>query len=90
MANIRSAEKNIRKTARRTAHNQTVTSRMRTLRKKVLAAVEAGDSKAASDSLSAYASAVDKAAKTSVIHKNAASRAKSRMALRVGKLQVKA
>ena len=29
MANIRSAEKNIRKTAARTAHNQTVKSRMR-------------------------------------------------------------
>lgn len=48
MANIRSAEKNIRKTAVRTAHNQTVKSRMRTLRKNVLTAVEKKDAAAAS------------------------------------------
>ena len=40
MANIRSAEKDIRKTTVRTAHNQTVKSRIRTLRKKVIAALD--------------------------------------------------
>ena len=47
MANIRSAEKDIRKTTVRTAHNQTVKSRIRTLRKKVLAAIEKKDAAAA-------------------------------------------
>ena len=86
MANIRSAEKNIRKTAVRTAHNQTVKSRMRTLRKNVLTAGEEKDATAASTSLSAFASAADKAAKTNVIKKNTASRLKSRLALKVGAL----
>lgn len=85
MANIRSAEKNIRKTKTRTAHNQAVKSRLRTLRKKVVAAVEKGDAKAAEASLSEFASAADKAAKTKVIHKNAAARLKSRAAAKLAK-----
>lgn len=86
MANIRSAEKNIRKTTVRTAHNQTVKSRIRTLRKKVLAAVDKKDAAAASASLSEFASAADKAAKTHVLKKNTSSRLKSRLALKVGAL----
>jgi len=62
MANIRSAEKDIRKTTARTAHNQTVKSRIRTLRKKVVAAIEKKDAAAAAASLSEFASAADKAA----------------------------
>jgi small subunit ribosomal protein S20 len=85
MANIRSAEKNIRKTKTRTAHNQTVKSRIRTLRKKVLAAVESGDVKAANASLAEFASAADKAAKTHVIHQNTAARLKSRVASKLAK-----
>lgn len=86
MANIRSAEKNIRKTTVRTAHNQTVKSRMRTLRKNVLSAVDKKDAAVASKNLSEFASAADKAAKTNVIKKNTASRLKSRLALKVGAL----
>lgn len=85
MANVRSAEKNIRKTAARTVRNQAVKSRIRTLRKKVLSAIEKGDVKAANESLAEFASAADKAAKTKVMHKNAASRLKSRLALKIGK-----
>jgi small subunit ribosomal protein S20 len=59
---------------------------MRTLRKNVLTAVEKKDAAAAGTSLSAYASAADKAAKTNVIKKNTASRLKSRLALKVGAL----
>jgi small subunit ribosomal protein S20 len=86
MANIRSAEKNIRKTTARTAHNQTVKSRIRTLRKKVLTAIEKKDAAAASASLSEFASAADKAAKTNILKKNTSSRLKSRLALKVGAL----
>ena len=85
MANIRSAEKNIRKTKTRTAHNQTVKSRIRTLRKKVLTAIDKGDTKGANAALAEFASAADKAAKTKVIHKNAASRLKSRVASKLAK-----
>lgn len=86
MANIRSSEKDIRKTRKRTAHNQSVKSRIRTLRKKVLAAVDKGDVALANSSLSELASAADKAAKTKVLHKNTSSRMKSRLALKIGAL----
>ena len=86
MANIRSSEKDIRQTAVRTIHNQTVKSRIRTLRKKVLAAVESKDAAAAAAGLSEFASAADKAAKTKVLKKNASSRLKSRLAIKVGAL----
>lgn len=89
MANIRSSEKDIRKSAKRTAANQAVKSRIRTLRKKVLAAVEKGDATAASAGLNEFASAADKAAKTSVLHKNASARLKSRLAVKVGALTKK-
>lgn len=89
MANIRSSEKDIRKSAKRTAANQAVKSRIRTLRKKVLAAVDKGDAVAASAGLSEFASAADKASKTSVLHKNASARLKSRLAVKVGALTKK-
>ncbi len=85
MANIRSSEKDIRRTASRTARNQTVKSRIRTLRKNVLAAIAKGDTKAANAALGEFASAADKAAKTKVLHKNTAARMKSRMASRIAK-----
>lgn len=87
MANTRSAEKNIRKTAKRTLANNSVKSKLRTLRKKVLTAVDSGDAAAAQTSLSAFAAAVDKASKTKVIHSNTSSRMKSRMALKLKALK---
>ncbi|HYF35288.1 MAG TPA: 30S ribosomal protein S20 [Prosthecobacter sp.] len=89
MANIRSAEKNIRKTTARTAANQAVKSRIRTLRRKVLSAIEKGDATAASASLGEFTSAADKAAKTKVLHKNTSSRLKSRLATKVSALTKK-
>ena len=43
MANTKSALKRIRQTATRTARNRAVTSKLKTLRKKVAAAVETSD-----------------------------------------------
>lgn len=85
MANTRSAEKNIRKTRAHTVRNRATKSRIRTARKKVLAALESGDEKGAQALYNVFASAADKAAKTKVIHKNAASRLKSRIALKFAK-----
>lgn len=90
MANIRSSEKDIRKTIKRTAANQAVKSRIRTLRKKVLSALESGDAATASASLNEFSSAADKAAKTKVLHKNTSSRLKSRLATKVSALTKKA
>ncbi len=80
MANTRSAEKNIRKTAARTVRNRANKSRIRTLRKKVLVALKKGDKTQAQTAYNEFASAADKAAKKHVIHKNTASRLKSRIA----------
>lgn len=86
MANIRSSKKDIRRTEKRTALNQAKKSRIRTLRKKVLTAVTAGDASAAQAAYNEFASAADKAAKTTTLHKNTASRLKSRVAAQIAKI----
>ena len=77
MANSPSAIKNIRKTARQTARNRAVKSRLKTLHKDVTKAAASGEGEAAKKAAVRFVSAVDKAAKTKIIHKNAARRMKS-------------
>ena len=89
MANTRSAEKNIRKTAARTLRNRATKSRIRSIRKKVLGSLAKGDLKSAQAAYNEFASAADKAAKTNVIHNNAASRLKSRVAAKLKQLDKK-
>lgn len=78
MANTKSAIKAARKAARLTVRNQSVKTRLKTLHKKFDAAAKAGDAAAAKTAAAEYTSAMDKAVKSGVVHKNAASRAKSR------------
>ena len=83
MANTRSAAKQARAGLRREAHNRSIKSRLHSLEKKFLEAVSA---KKASDANALYrllSSALDKAAKTRVIHRNNASRKKSRLSARL-------
>ncbi|MBM3863722.1 MAG: 30S ribosomal protein S20 [Verrucomicrobia bacterium] len=80
MANHKSSLKRARQTVVRTERNRAVKTRIKTLRKKTLAAVAAGDKAAAAESASEFASAVDKAAKRSVIHANKAANLKSKTA----------
>jgi len=83
MANTRSAEKSIRQTRTRTRRNRVKKSRIRSLRKEALAALSSGDAAAAQKAYDKFASVADKAAKTKTLHKNTASRLKSRMAARL-------
>jgi small subunit ribosomal protein S20 len=83
MANIKSSKKSIRQTKTRTLRNQAIKSRVRTYRKRVAAALASGNFELANKELSLFAAVADKAAKKNVIHKNKASRLKSRMALKV-------
>jgi small subunit ribosomal protein S20 len=53
---------------------------LKTLHKKFSAAVTAGDPEAVRQVGAAYASAMDRATKSGVVHKNAAARAKSHVA----------
>lgn len=83
MANNASARKRIRQTERATARNRAVKSRLRTFKKQVLSSIEEGDAEKVQAAYNDFASAADRAAKNNVIHKNAASRMKSRMASKV-------
>lgn len=80
MANTKSAIKAARKTERLTARNKNVKTRLKTLHKKFEEAIKSNDAAVAKTMASAYSSAMDKAVKSGVVHKNAASRAKSHVA----------
>ena len=80
MANTKSAIKAARKTQRLTLRNKAVNTNLKTLHKKFVAAVKANDAAAAKVAGAAYASAMDKATKSGVVHKNAAARAKAHVA----------
>lgn len=80
MANTKSAIKAARKAARLTTRNQGVKTRLKTLHKKLDAAVAAKDAAAIKAAAVLYTSAMDKAVKSGVVHRNAASRAKAHVA----------
>jgi len=82
MPNTKSAKKSVRTNARKTEQNRHVKSRVRTLEKNFLKAVESGDKEAAVTALKAVYSALDTAAKGSVIASATAGRKKSRLAAR--------
>ena len=73
MANTKSAAKRARQTQRRALRNRQVLSRIRTLGKR------AGDANIQSADIIALISAIDKAAKHGIIHRNAAIRRKARL-----------
>jgi small subunit ribosomal protein S20 len=77
MANIKSAAKRARQAVKRTEHNSSILTGLKTQQKKFRKAVAAGDLKAAEAGYGSIVSALDKAAKRGVIHKNAANRRKS-------------
>jgi small subunit ribosomal protein S20 len=80
MANTKSAIKAARKSTRLHDRNQGVRTRLKSLHKKLEAAIKAKDAAAAKAAGIAYVSAMDKAAKTGVVHANTASRAKAHAA----------
>jgi small subunit ribosomal protein S20 len=77
MANTQSAIKAARKTVRLTLRNKGAKTRLKTLHKGFDTAVKSGDAAAAKAAGIAYLSAMDRAVKSGVVHRNAASRAKS-------------
>jgi len=80
MANTSSALKAARQTERRTLRNKAEKTHLKTLRKQFNAAVSSEDKDAVKKAGPALASAMDKASKTGVVHKNAAGRTKSTIA----------
>jgi len=80
MANTKSAIKAARRAVRQALRNKGIGTRLKTLHKAFEAAAKSGDAKAAKAAGSAYVSAMDRAVKSGVVHRNAASRAKSHAA----------
>lgn len=87
MPNTKSAERRMRNSARKNTRNQAVKSRLKTLERRFLATVKAGNKDEASKALSEVSSGFDKAAKTGVIHSGKADRKKSRFSLRLASLK---
>ena len=74
MANTRSAAKRSRQALGRAVRNRSVKTHLRRLQKQIRSAPERS-----ADQIRAAISAIDKAAKAGVIHRNAANRRKARL-----------
>jgi small subunit ribosomal protein S20 len=77
MANIKSAKKRILVIEKRTLVNKIARTKLKTIVKKFVAAVESGDKAAATVAYTAAVKAVAQAAARGIIHKNAAAHKKS-------------
>ena len=83
MANIKSAKKRARQAVKRNQQNVSQRSQMRTSVKKVLKEIEGGNKANAEAALQSATSSLDSSASKGLIHKNKASRHKSRLTARI-------
>lgn len=82
MPNTRSAKKNLRKSEKRRASNQSVKSALKTFVRSAKQSAGEGD---AEEKLRKAVKNLDKAAERGIIHKNQAARRKSRLAKAINK-----
>jgi small subunit ribosomal protein S20 len=87
MANHLSALKRARQTEKRTARNRANTSRLRGALRELREVIAKGDKQSAEQTYRATVSALDKAIQKGTLHKNTASRYKSRLSKRVTALK---
>ena len=87
MANIKSAIKRIRSSARKQKRNRVVRGQARTAVKNAHAALDARKADEAQASIQEAVSALDSAAGKGMIHKNNAARRKSRLMKQLNQLQ---
>ena len=78
MPNIKSAIKRQKQSIERTARNKVRKSRITTAKRKMLTAIQMGDTAKSESSYREFCSALDKAAKAGVIKANRADRSKAR------------
>lgn len=86
MPNIASAKKRVRQSEKRRLQNASQRSTMRTMMKRVLAAVVSGDKDASKEAYQKAQPIIDRMANKGLIHKSTAARYKSRLNARVKKL----
>jgi small subunit ribosomal protein S20 len=79
MANTKSAIKAARKSIRNASRNQAIKTRLKTLSKAVTAAAAGTDAEKTRAAAIAYSSALDRAVKSNVIHRNSASNHKAQV-----------
>ena len=86
MANIKSQKKRILTNEKARLRNNSYKSELKTLIRKVDAAVESGNKEAATETLRNASRKLDKAVSKGVLHKNTAANKKSGLAKKVAKL----
>ena len=79
MANSAQARKRARQTIKQRSHNMAQRSEIRTAIKKVRKAIEEGNQEAAMKQMHESQSVIDRIADKKIMHKNTASRTKSRL-----------
>lgn len=89
MANHFSALKRARQTEKRTVVNRTNKSRMRTALRHMREALASGNPEAAAQAFRSTVSILDQAVQKRVLHKNTASRYKSRLSARLQVVKAK-
>ncbi len=87
MAHTKSALKRARQAKKRTLRNRISKSEIRTLLKRTMKAIEAGDGAKARSEFRLASRGLDKAARHRAIHPNEAARRKSRLAKRIAALK---
>ena len=85
MANIKSAKKRILVNEKKAERNKSIKSKVKTMIKKVDAAVATGDAEVAKASLLTAVTEIDKACSKGIYHKNTAARKVSRLTKAVNK-----
>lgn len=86
LPNIKASILSVKSDAKRRAKNAAEKSRVRTVSRHVLEAVDAGNVEEAKSRLQAACKTIDQAAANKVFHKNCAARKKSRLARKVNAL----
>lgn len=86
MANIKSAKKRIKVIETKTLRNKIIKSSLKTTIKKFLASVESKNVEEAKVNFTAAVKALDMAESKGIIHKNKASRNKSKLAFKLNEL----
>ncbi|MFH1547488.1 MAG: 30S ribosomal protein S20 [bacterium] len=87
MANLASSKKAIRQTKTKTARNTKKLGKLDTLVKKTLKLITLGEKKLAIQQLKSTYKAIDKAAKTKIVHPNKAARMKSNLAKKINNIE---
>ena len=87
MANTKSAEKNARKNSARYERNRAVKTKLKTLEKKFQSSLESKDGEETRESARIFISALDKAAKSALVHRNKVARKKASLAKAIGGMQ---